>query len=72
MTTFSEHLRAARKAAGYTQESISEKLGIERTNYIPYETGTAFPSPKTIFRIAKALGLSPGAVLMWMAEELGE
>ncbi len=72
MTMFSEHLRKARKEAGYTQETISEAILMDRTNYLRYETGDKLPAHKTIFRIARALGLPPETVFMWMAEELGE
>lgn len=72
MMTFSEYLRQARKKAGYTQETIAAELGIERTNYIPYETGKALPSIYTIPKLAKALGVTIQDIFDWMAGELGE
>lgn len=72
MSTFSEHLRQARQAARHTQESIAEAMGMERTNYVPYETGKKLPAPKIIFKMAKALGLPPETVFLWMTEDVSE
>lgn len=70
MDTFSERLRAARLAVGHTQESISELMGMDRTNYVKYERGKKLPDYKTVIRIAKALNISPSELFSWIVDEL--
>jgi DNA-binding XRE family transcriptional regulator len=51
----------ARKAAGYTQESLAERLGVDRTTVARWEAGEYQPQPWQRPRIAEAFGLSLGA-----------
>jgi DNA-binding XRE family transcriptional regulator len=48
----------ARKAAGYTQESLAERLGVDRTTVARWESGEYSPQPWLRPRIAEAFGLS--------------
>jgi DNA-binding XRE family transcriptional regulator len=48
----------ARKTAGYTQESLAERLGVDRTTVVRWESGEYTPQPWLRPRIAEALGLS--------------
>jgi DNA-binding XRE family transcriptional regulator len=48
----------ARKAAGYTQESLAERLGVDRTTVARWEAGEHEPQPWLRPRIAEAFGLS--------------
>lgn len=48
----------ARKAAGYTQEGLAERLGVDRTTVARWEAGKAEPKPWQRPRIAEAFGLS--------------
>jgi transcriptional regulator with XRE-family HTH domain len=50
-------LAAARKAAGHSQESLAERLGVERTTIQRWEAGETAPQPWHRPRLAKALGL---------------
>jgi transcriptional regulator with XRE-family HTH domain len=50
----------ARKAAGYTQESLAERLGVDRTTVARWEAGEYEPQPWQRPRIAEAFGLSLG------------
>lgn len=61
MTTFSRRLKEARKAAGFSQESLGIEAGIEpasasaRMNQ--YEKGVHEPGEQTVQQIAAVLGL---------------
>ncbi len=48
----------ARRAAGYTQESLAEHLGVDRTTVARWESGEYTPQPWVRPRIAEAFGLS--------------
>ena len=50
----------ARKAAGYTQEGLAERLGVDRTTVARWESGEYEPQPWQRPRIADAFGLSLG------------
>lgn len=56
-----ERLRAARRAAGFTQAGLARKLagGAWRTDIWRYEHGLRWPSPRTLARLAAALGVAP-------------
>jgi transcriptional regulator with XRE-family HTH domain len=64
-------LRRARKAAGFTQESLAEKIGVDRTTPIRWERGEAEPSPHLRPKLAKALGISLCDLdeLLWIDDE---
>ncbi len=47
-----------RKAAGYTQESLAERLGVDRTTVARWESGEYAPQPWLRPRIAEAFGVS--------------
>jgi DNA-binding XRE family transcriptional regulator len=47
-----------RRAAGYTQESLAEYLGVDRTTVARWESGEYSPQPWLRPKIAKAFGLS--------------
>lgn len=65
MTIFGDNLRAARKAAGLTQDELAQKLGMLRTNYVPYETGKKYPDDDYLPLIAKEIGVSVEKLLAW-------
>lgn len=54
---FGNRLREIRKAKGYTQEQVAEKIGIEPPNISKLEKGAHFPLPENIEKIAKALDI---------------
>lgn len=56
--SFSEQLRAARLAKGYTQQHIANLIGIDKSTYCGYETGKRRPRLDQLTRIAKALGVT--------------
>lgn len=50
-------IKAARKAAGMTQEDLGEKLGISGSAIAQYETDNRKPKHDTLQRIAAAIGV---------------
>lgn len=56
-------IREAREAAGMSQEELAKKSGVNRTTLSGLETGTLKnTSTKTLFAIAKALGVTVDAI----------
>ena len=51
-------IREARKAKGFTQKEMVEKLNITEASFNRYETGSANMSLDTIQRVADALGVT--------------
>ena len=60
---FSERLKALRKQAGYSQESLSEVLGLSFMTVRRWETGKVTPRMDEIKRIAQALNVSEDELL---------
>jgi DNA-binding XRE family transcriptional regulator len=54
-----ERLGARRKALGLTQESLAERLRVERSTVASWEQGTSTPRPWYRRRLAEALDLTP-------------
>jgi transcriptional regulator with XRE-family HTH domain len=52
---FGEMLRSKRKAAGYSQESFSAYVGIERGNYGKMERGLVNIKLETLYKLTNAL-----------------
>lgn len=53
-----EQIRAAREAAGLSQEAVALKIGMTRTNYARVEYGKTNVTIETLIRIASGLGLA--------------
>lgn len=51
-------LAAARRAAGHTQESLAELLGLDRSTVARWEQGLSVPKPWNRPKLATALDLS--------------
>ena len=60
---FGKVLRQVRTEKGLTQEKVAELANVDRTYIYRLETGKRSPSLSIIFRIAKALKISPGTLL---------
>lgn len=57
-SVFSENLKLARKARGYTQKEIAEKIGMSNSSYCLYESGDREPNLVTLQKIAQTLFVS--------------
>ena len=55
MEQFGEKLSAARRAKGYTQEDLAEKLAVSRTNISRWESGKMTPDLDTVNRLSQIL-----------------
>lgn len=53
--TFSDRLKEARLAKGYTQEQIAEKIGVAKSTYTGYEKGNREPNVNTIGKLMSEL-----------------
>ena len=56
------NLRRMRKSCGMTQENLADGAGLSWAMIQQVETGHSWPSPETITKIAKALGVQEGAL----------
>lgn len=60
---FAENLGFARRARGYSQAFMAERLGIARSTYAGYETGKRSPDIETFAKISKELFVSADELL---------
>jgi transcriptional regulator with XRE-family HTH domain len=60
---FGADLRAARVAAGLSQETMAERAGLNRTGLSMIERGFRLPRIDTLVKLALALGVFPGKLL---------
>ena len=58
-----QKIKTARLAARLTQDALGRKVGIGQDAISIIEAGHVDPRLKTLRRIAKALGIEPGALL---------
>ena len=63
MAKFAANLRAARLAAGMTQEAVGLASGVHPTEVSRIENGRRDPQLSTVIRLALALELSPGRLI---------
>ena len=54
-TEFHKYLTVFRKQRGYTQAQLADKLGISRSTYANYESGSRSPDFETLERISDIL-----------------
>lgn len=54
---FGKRIKELRKKAGYTQEKLAEKIGIEPPNISKIENGIHFPQTDKLEKFAKAFNL---------------
>ena len=67
--TLGERIRAARQAAGLSQEKLAERLGLTRQAVTKWETGQSAPSTENLLRLAEVLGVPMTALLGASAPE---
>lgn len=57
-----KRIKELRLASGNTQESISEKIDMESSNYNKFETGKTMPTVPTLIKIANGLNVTPNQI----------
>lgn len=67
--TLGERIRAARQAAGLSQEKLAERLGLTRQAVTKWETGQSAPSTENLLHLAEVLGVPVTALLDASAPE---
>jgi transcriptional regulator with XRE-family HTH domain len=63
LVAFGQALRDARKTAGLTQEKLADKAGLDRAYVGSVERGERNVALVNIVRLARALGVKPGALV---------
>jgi transcriptional regulator with XRE-family HTH domain len=63
MSVLSQNIEQLRKARNFTQEHMSNELGISRPTYINIENGERDPSVSELEKIAAIFGVSAGELL---------
>lgn len=58
VTLFGERLRALRKQAGLTQQTVATRLNIHRTAYTKYETSGVTPDQQGLIKLAQIFGVT--------------
>lgn len=61
--TINEKLKAARKAAGVTQQELAERLQVHQKDISRWENGTRTPSIEVFARLCKELHASADELL---------
>ena len=62
-------IRTLRKAAGWTQQSLADELGLKRSALGAYEEGRAEPKLATLIALARHFGMSLDAFVLGESEE---
>ena len=58
MKNFREKLIFLRREYKMTQKQITERLPLDRSSYVYYETGRSLPKPETIVALAEIYNVS--------------
>lgn len=69
-TSFETVLRRMRLKAEMTQESLGLEAGLQWKYISSLELGEYQPTLETVFKLAKALGISPGKLVALVEQEL--
>jgi transcriptional regulator with XRE-family HTH domain len=69
---FAANLVAARRRAGLTQEEVSFRAELHRTEVSQLERGLRVPRIDTLAKLAGALGVNPAELMTGIAWQAGE
>ena len=64
---FNENLREARMAAGMSQKDVADRIGVAKSTYSLYESGSREPDVQKRKTLAEVLGVS-GSMLLGLPE----
>jgi len=67
---FNENLRAARERKNMTQKEVADSIGVAKSTYSLYESGSREPNVQTIKKIADVLSVSADDLLGLAQEPL--
>jgi len=65
-------LAERRRKSGHTQESLAEACDLHPTYVSQLERGLKSPTLRVLFRLAEAMGVSPGTLVKGMERELAK
>ena len=68
---FHERLKARRKAIGFTQQDLGQKIGAGISTISEWESGKRSPDIERLPIIAQALRTSPGYLMGWTIDPTG-
>ena len=60
---FNENLKKARERSGLSQKDVAENIGVAKSTYSLYESGSREPNVQTIKKIADCLNTSADSLL---------
>ena len=60
---FNENLKEARLKSGFSQKDVAENIGVAKSTYSLYESGSREPNVNTIKKIASYLNVSADELL---------
>ena len=66
------NIQTAREQAGYTQDALSERMGITPNHLSAIERGERKPTLETLYRIANALGVNMSDIVREMEVQLAK
>jgi transcriptional regulator with XRE-family HTH domain len=69
---FGENLRRARRLARLSQDEVGQRASLNRTEISKLEKGQRAPRLETIVKVAGALEVDPGELLVCMAWQPGK
>ncbi len=65
METFGERLRRLRKAKGWTQQRLADRIHVDRTTYNKYENDVVEPPIEVWLYLCIVLDTNPNELLGW-------
>jgi transcriptional regulator with XRE-family HTH domain len=67
-----QHIVGHRKSRGITQDQLAAASGIDSSNIRAYENGRNMPNLYSLMRLAQALSVEPGELLIGLTLEMFE
>ena len=58
-----ENIRQFRKQRGLTQEQLAQRLDLDRTTVVKWETGKSFPRPDMLVKLTEVFGCTADELL---------
>ena len=68
METFGQRLKRLRKAKGWTQQRLAERIHVDRTTYSKYENDIVEPPMEVWLYLCFALDTNPNDLMGWGIE----